>query len=604
MKPLARLLSLLAALAAVAFAWTGAAAPSGLSAAADDAWLKTAVYADREPLARGSEVRLAVVLQVGEGYHLNANPASAKDLVATQVRPEPSAAVEWTGTVYPPGKPLAAAWAGQATVSVYEGRAIVLVSGRARDDAPLGGAEVRLALSYQGCSAKACFPPAARTLATTVTIAEAGAASQPANAAVFAAAARPESAAAAETDLAAALQRSFVLYLALLVLLGLGLNLTPCVFPLIPVTMTVFAQQGEGRAAKVLPLAALYALGIAATFTGVGVLAALAGQSIGLVLQQPVGVLVVVAILAVLMASTFGAFDIQLPSALSGRLGARRGLLGAVFMGMVMGAIAAPCVGPFLLALITFIATVPTEHRVLLGAGSFFFTGLGLGLPYVVLGTFTGLLARFPRAGGWLVWTKRLLGMTLAGLILWFVHPYIKEEFLRPLVLGVFLFAAAYLGFVEGWSRRPFSKRFWAVRIAAALVILAVGAAYGYVTAPRPSVEWQPWTPDAIQKAKAEGKPVLLYFGADWCFPCKVWKYRVFSDPTVIERSRAFVRIEVDLTNLEEGPEKDFARGFDSVNPPGVFVLGKDGRRLAEFRDPVSAKDFAEALGNAAPPGQ
>jgi thiol:disulfide interchange protein DsbD len=314
-----------------------------------------------------------------------------------------------------------------------------------------------------------------------------------------------------------------------------------------------------------------------------------------------VGVVVLVSVLAVLMASTFGAFEIRLPSGVMGKLGARRGYLGAIFMGIVMGVIAAPCVGPFLLALI---ALVAKTGSVPLGAVSFFATGIGLGLPYVFLGIFTSLINRFPRGGGWLAWTKRLLGMSLAGLILWFANPYIDGAFFRPLALGVFLFAAVYMGILEGWSRRPFSKRFWTVRIAAAVLILAAGGAYGYVTADRPEVEWEPWTPGALEQAKAEGRPVLLYFGADWCFPCKVWHYGIFRDPGVVRSSEGFRRIRVDLTRLEEGPMKDFARRFNSVNPPGVFILGRDGRTIASFRDPPSAEQFLGAVRNAVTGGQ
>ena len=586
----------IAALGAVfLFAWVVAA--SG----AEPDFLKASVRFDRAALARGAAFRLAVVLDIEEGYHINANPASA-GLKPTVVVPENHPAITWGAVKYPPGKTYTPPWAAGENLSVYAGRAVVVLAGTVAADAPLGETTVRVRLNYQGCSESACFPPEARTLEAQIQIREAGAAAVPANADLFAEPKLVPAETVGEEDrLSTALEKSFFLYLGALVLLGLGLNLTPCVFPLIPVTMSIFAQQGEGRARRVLPLAVLYVLGLAATFTVVGVAAALAGRSIGMVLQQPVGVVVLVGVLAILMASTFGAFEIRLPSGVMGKLGARRGYLGAIFMGIVMGAIAAPCVGPFLLALI---ALVAKTGSVPLGAVSFFATGLGLGLPYVFLGTFTGLVNRFPRSGGWLVWTKRLLGLSLAGLILWFANPYIETAFFRPLALGVFLFAAVYLGLVEGWSRRPFSKRFRAVRIAAAVLILAAGGAYGYVTADRPEVQWEPWAPGALEQAKAEGRPVLLYFGADWCFPCKVWHYGTFRNPEVIEASRDFKRIEADLTHLEEGPMKDFARRFNSVNPPGVFIIGRDGRTMASFRDPPSAEQFLRAVRNAATGGQ
>ena len=570
-----------------------------LARAAEPDFLKASLQFDRDALVRGGAMRLAVVLDIEEGYHVNANPASA-GLKPTALAPESQPAIAWGEAEYPPGKTYTPKWAAGENLSVYAGRAVVVLAGTVAANAPLGETTVRVRLSYQGCSESACFPPEVRTLEAQIEIREAGAAAVPANADLFAASAVAE-APGEEGRLSAALEKSFFLYLGALVLLGLGLNLTPCVFPLIPVTMSIFAQQGEGRARQVLSLAVLYVLGLAATFTVVGVAAALAGRSIGMVLQQPVGVVVLVGVLAILMASTFGAFEIRLPSGMMGKLGARRGYLGAIFMGIVMGAIAAPCVGPFLLALI---ALVAKTGSVPLGAVSFFATGIGLGLPYVFLGTFTGLVNRFPRSGGWLVWTKRLLGMSLAGLILWFANPYIAGAFFRPLALGVFLFAAVYLGILEGWSRRPFSKRFWAIRIAAAVLILAAGGAYGYVTADRPEVQWEPWTPGALEQAKAEGRPVLLYFGADWCFPCKVWHYGTFRNPEVIEASRDFKRIEADLTHPEEGPMKDFARRFNSVNPPGVFIIGRDGRTMASFRDPPSAEQFLRAVRNAATGGQ
>jgi thiol:disulfide interchange protein DsbD len=609
-----------AALLLVAAAGAACLTASGQALAAApqaDPRVRAAAYVDREPLARGTSLRVAVVLDLAAGFHVNANPPAEKFQIPTVLEPAPAPGIAWGEVRYPPGRPLAAAWAEGGATSVYSGRAILIAEGRVADDAPLGETVLRLSLSYQGCDEKTCYQPATLEVEAPARIAPAGAPSAPAHADLFAPAGGAAAAAAptepplrfeGQSDLAGAYERSGLLYLALLFVGGLLLNLTPCVFPLIPVTMSVFAQQGERRALRVLPLAALYVLGLAAAFTVVGILAALAGQSVGLVFRHPVGVLVVVAILAVLMASTFGAFEIQLPAGAMGRLGARRGRLGALLMGLVMGAVAAPCVGPFLLALVTFIATTGS---VALGAVSFFVTGLGLGLPYLFLGTFTGLINRFPRGGGWLVWTKRLMGLALGGVILWFVKPFFRPGtgpdfgedagFFWPLVLAVFLFAAVYLGVLEGWSRRPFSRRFWAVRIVTALVILAAGVGlYGYVTAERPEVAWEEWQPGALEAARDARRPVVLYFGADWCAECVAWHYQVFTDPEVVEASAALARLRVDVTRLEDGPKKDFARRFEAQNPPVVVVFGRDGRAVRAWRDPPDAKVFSETLRQAA----
>ncbi len=594
-----------------------AAAAPPADAATPDAWFKAEVLTDRTAVARGDPFRMAVVLEIDRGYHVNANPPTEDFPIPTVVRPEPHPAVTWGNIAYPAGERLSVMWAESGSIPVYQGKAVIVLEATAANDAPTGPTILRLHLSYQGCDAHTCYPPNSMVLEKTVPIVEAGTATDKANADVFAAAAKtaaPGPAGGAheirfegESDVASWYEKGFLAYLGLLFLAGLALNLTPCVFPLIPVTMNVFAQQGEKRPLKVLPLAVVYALGLAATFTAVGVLAALAGKSLGLVLQSPWGVLGVVTVMAVMMASTFGAFEIQLPSGAMGKLGARRGLFGAGFMGMVMGAIAAPCVGPFLIALIAFVAM---KRSVLLGGISFFVTGLGMGLPYVFLGTFTSLINRFPRGGSWLIWVKRLLGLALAGLILYFIQPYVAPAFFWPAVLGLFVFAAVFLGLLEGQSRRPFTKRFWAVRIVVAALLLAGGigfyaryapAAGQPATAPAassdgPHVEWTPWQNGALQKAAAAGEPVLLYFGATWCIECRTWKAWIFTNPEVVEASKGLARIYVDMSQAPEGAKREFSDTYRGTNPPAVIVFGRDGRVITAYRDPPSPEAFLETL--------
>jgi len=274
-------------------------------------------------------------------------------------------------------------------------------------------------------------------------------------------------------------------------------------------------------------------------------------------------------------------------------------------------------VGPFLVALV---ASVAASGSVVLGAVSFFATGLGLGLPYVFLGTFTGLINRFPRSGGWLVWTKRLLGMGLAGLILYFIRPYVADAFFWPLVLGLFVFAAAYLGLLEGRSRRPFSARFRAVRAAAFVIILAAGAwfyaayapAAGDAAAPAvpaagtdagdagAAIQWTPWQEGALEEARAAGRPVLLYFGASWCAECRVWKRDVFSRPEVIAAARPLACIEMDVSETPGGARRAFSDRYRGTNPPAVIVFDRAGRIVKAYRDPPSATAFAEVLRQAA----
>ncbi len=618
------------------------AAGSALFAAEPGAepWLQAAVHLDRAALARGQAFRAAVVLDLDAGYHVNATPPSLEFQVPTTVRPAPHEGITWGEVRYPQGEPLAADWAGDQAVRAYAGRTVLVVPGTVAGDAPLGPLALRFTLTYQGCDASTCYRPAERTLEVATEIVAADATPAPANREIFEAAPRPapaegaaaapaEGAAAApairfegETDVAAWFERGPVLYVLLLAIGGLGLNLLPCVYPLIPVTMSLFAQQGKGRPLKVLPLAATYALGIALTFTVVGVLAALAGQRMGLVLESPWGVLAIVVILSAMMASIFGAFEIRLPAGAMGRVGARRGLVGAAVMGMVMGAVAAPCVGPFLVALIAFVAS---KQSVVFGAASFFVVGLGLGLPYLLLGTFTGLVSRVPHGGGWMVWAKRLMGMALGGVILYFLRPFLAPAMFWPMVLALFVFAAVYLGVLEGRSRRPFSPTFRAVRLVTAVVLLAAGV-YVYTTyapeapaatetshppapaeadetgAQGPHVDWTAWHPGALAEAKRAGRGVLLYFTADWCTECFAWKVGLFAHPEVVRASRALDCIDVDLTERPSAasPKGTFADTYRGRHPPAVLVFDAGGRFLKGWKTPPDAETFVAALETAA----
>jgi len=189
------------------------------------------------------------------------------------------------------------------------------------------------------------------------------------------------------------------------------------------------------------------------------------------------------------------------------------------------------------------------------------------------------------------------MGMMLAGLILYFIRPYIAETFFWPLVLGVFTFAAVYLALLEGLSRRPFSPRFLAMRLITGAVILAAGIiVYADATREQPEVQWTAWQPGALEKAAAEKKPVLLYFGADWCIECKEWHAGIFADPGVVQESSKLARIYADVTKPPEGAFKDLAEQFQATNPPVAVLIGRDGAVLKAWRNPPPAADFLAAL--------
>ena len=253
-------------------------------------------------------------------------------------------------------------------------------------------------------------------------------------------------------------------------------------------------------------------------------------------------------------------------------------------------------------SLITFIAT---QQSVTLGAVSFFVVGLGMGLPFLVLGLLTSQINRFPRSGGWLVWVKQAMGLVLAGLILYYIQRFIDPAFFRLLVLALFVFAAVYLGFLEGWSRRPFTRRFWAVRIVTALAgagrrrvclqldpgrTRAAGRARNWPGRRGRRARWS--------RPRPRADPSCSTSGPTGASPARSGT-RAPSATRRSSRPPSLSRIEADVTK-PEGALKEFAEKIGGLNPPLVLVIGRDGRTLKSYRDPPKVQDFLQALQAAA----
>src|SRR3954471_16579519 len=307
---------------------------------------------------------------------------------------------------------------------------------------------------------------------------------------------------------------------AVLFLGGVLTSLTPCVYPLIPITVSIFgARQAENRARSVA-LSATYVGGIAAMYSGLGLFAALSGKAFGTVLASPAVVVVLALLLMTLAASMFGAFEIALPYALQQKLSGVKGtgFGGAFAMGLVAGVIAAPCTGPVLAGVLAYVAT---QRNAVLGFWMLFTYAVGMGLLFFVLGA-TSL--RLPRSGAWMETVKSVLGIALVAAAVALVLPMLPRPGMLPLTAktvpaasGVLAFAGVLAGALSlsfhGASRERAMK-------ASALVLLlaGVGLRFGWIGAPRSDKAFQiPWMRDekmAVEQSRATGKPLLIDFFA------------------------------------------------------------------------------------------
>jgi thioredoxin:protein disulfide reductase len=369
-------------------------------------------------------------------------------------------------------------------------------------------------------------------------------------------------------------------------LYGVLVDLTPCVFPLIPITVAVFGAKGVSRA-RALLLASAYVLGMATLYTSLGVVVALTGNAFGAWLANPWVVGPIALLLVALAASMFGAFDLQLPTSLQNRLNAVGGTgpTGAFLMGLVSGFISAPCTGPVLLSLLAIIAKASAEGSGIVYGGSLLFTyALGMGTLFFAV----ALGASLFRPGPWMEYVKSFFGVLLIVMALWFLRPLSPrlENFILDPSWGFWVAVTAVLvgvglGAIHLSFHGPTGERF---RKALAVGITVFGTLVAvnnlvYV----PPGEWVRVTTLAeleaqIQQAEANGKPLLVDFSATWCTPCKEMELLTFHDERVepLLASR-FQLVKVDVT--DGTPEQSTMQAaFGSGTLPSVLVYPKDVR--------------------------
>lgn len=482
----------------------------------------------------GKDVKTDVIIRIPSGHFLYKDKTEILFTALEGIRVK---SVE-----YPQGVPHEDSFAGKKAQIFPEGEAVIPVVFSVPPKTPEGRKEISAILEFQGCEEKLCLRPEKVSLLWKLDVSASEGAVSEGPDALFEKGEFSVSELINARDFKNIVLHGRLVSLLIAFIAGLFTSLTPCVWPLIPVTLLIIGIHKKGNFAGNLALSVCLVAGMSLTYAVLGVAAAAVGSHVGFLFQEKIFLVFVVVLLVLMSLSLFGVFTIELPrfakNALA-RLGGS-GYRGAFLSGVSLGLLATPCVGPLLAPMLLWVAA---EGEYVFGVELLTVYSFGMGAAYVIIGTFYGAFAgrvRSVRIGGWI---KKILGVLLLVPAVYYLSSVIPHN-----------------GFLNG------------------------------------EINWRTDEAAAVAESAASGKPMMIVFGAKWCPPCLAFEKNVLGDREVAEALRAVVLLHVDAT-IETEDVSRVVEKYRVIGWPTILFVSPDGRVYDDLKVVGDVPDKEEFIG-------
>jgi thiol:disulfide interchange protein DsbD len=562
-----------------------------------------------QSLPAGQQAVIAVVIDTPPGYHVQSHNPIDPQFIALDVSVKPSPSIKSFAPIYP--TPEIKQYPALGQLSIYEGRTIVYIPIQVRTDAAQGLLTIEGTVQYQMCNDQACFPPATPAWSIHTNIAASGAALVPNqpdlfqnfDPSVFArlSPAIPRAASVPSVRILghnlAANSYLFAYFAAFII--GIIFNIVPCVLPVVPLKIMGFYEVSQHHRARSFAFGVVFSLGIVLVFAILGLLVVVFqtvswGQMFGNVWFLAA----IVAILFIFGVAQFGAFSVGLPTAIYNVTPRHDTYIGNFLFGILTAILSTPCTFGMFLVLLVWAAAQPWA----IGLTLLIVVGIGMAFPYLVLSAFPEIARRFPRSGPWAELVKQMMGFLLIGSAVFFarrfLNPLVGEKVFWWLLFAVVAIAALYLIV----RTIQFSRTAIGPLIAVVLAALLVAPSLAFtIRQTNPPIDWQPYTSEAVDAARKDGRVVMVEFTADWCANCLTLEATTFHNPQAVQalRQHEVLTFRADLTD-QSAPGWTTLRHISPIAAiPLTAIYAPNHNQPIQLTGIYSAADLVNALATA-----